>query len=106
MTRVKSVGVLSSGIVMGALFAVLGLLVGGILTLASLAGALADGGQAGAMAAMVGVGAVIVVPLFYGVLGFIGGLLMALLYNLVAMFTGGLEIELAGHAAYEGSTAA
>jgi hypothetical protein len=37
---------------------------------------------------------VILFPVFYGILGGLGGLLVAFLYNLVAQFIGGLEITL------------
>jgi hypothetical protein len=40
------------------------------------------------------VGSIILFPLFYGILGFIGGLIMAGLYNLLAGFVGGIEVEL------------
>jgi hypothetical protein len=33
-------------------------------------------------------------PIFYGVMGFIGGVVMAAMYNLVASFTGGIKMEL------------
>jgi len=42
----------------------------------------------------IGVAAVIVLPLFYGLLGFIGGIITAALFNLVASMVGGVEIEL------------
>jgi hypothetical protein len=41
-----------------------------------------------------GVGAVIALPIIYGLIGFLSGLLMAGLYNLVTGLIGGLEIEL------------
>lgn len=40
-----------------------------------------------------GVGAIIAVPVFYGIMGFIGGIIMAMLYNLTTGLIGGLEIE-------------
>jgi hypothetical protein len=36
---------------------------------------------------------VIILPIFYGILGAIGAALMGWLYNLVSGITGGLEIE-------------
>ena len=41
-----------------------------------------------------GIGLVIIgvlAPIVYGIMGFIGGVLCALLYNVIAKFTGGLE---------------
>jgi hypothetical protein len=40
-----------------------------------------------------GFGSVIFMPLFYGILGFVFGLIAALLYNGVARLIGGVEIE-------------
>jgi hypothetical protein len=39
------------------------------------------------------VGAVIFLPIFYGIIGFVGGLISALLYNLIARLVGGIELE-------------
>jgi RsiW-degrading membrane proteinase PrsW (M82 family) len=41
-----------------------------------------------------GAGSVIFLPIFYGILGFVLGLITALLYNLVARMVGGIQIEL------------
>ena len=46
------------------------------------------------MGALFGVGAVIFMPLFYGALGFITGIITAALYNLVAGWIGGVELQL------------
>ncbi|MGH9937107.1 MAG: hypothetical protein ACREAM_12720 [Blastocatellia bacterium] len=94
MAVVKRVRVLSVGKVLGVLYALLGLLLGGILSLLSLAGAVASGLDEGIAGVLFGVGAVVIVPLFYGGVGFIGGIIMAALYNLVASFIGGIEVEL------------
>ena len=91
---VKRVGVLSSGKVLGCLYGLLGLLIGGLITLMSLAGfAFAAGGQQGPPL-LFGILSVVLLPIFYGVVGFIGGIISAALYNLVAALVGGIEIEL------------
>jgi hypothetical protein len=93
----KSIGVLSCGKLMGILNALLGVLIGGFFALISLAGVAlqqAQGGNGPVLPFMgMGVGAVIVFPIFYGIIGFIGGIIMALLYNAVANIAGGLELE-------------
>ncbi len=91
---VKSVDVFSCGKVLGCLYGLMGILVGGLFTLLSLVGFAAGGGQQGAAALLFGAGAVVIVPILYGVMGFIGGMISAALYNLVAAVVGGIEIEL------------
>jgi hypothetical protein len=90
---INRVGPLSCAKVAGTLYAVLGICVGAVFTLATLAGAFASDDSAGGFAAVLGVGAIIAFPIFYGVLGFIGSLIAAWLYNLVAGMVGGVEIE-------------
>lgn len=97
--KLARVGVVSTGLTIGALYAILGLFLGGIFSL----GALTAGGLAGAAGeelglgiaggALFGVGAVIFFPLLYGVLGTIMGFIIALIYNLTAKMTGGIKME-------------
>ena len=42
---------------------------------------------------MFGVGAIIFLPLFYGVMGVVLGAISAGLYNLIAGMLGGIEVE-------------
>jgi hypothetical protein len=90
---VKRIGPSSCGKLMGGLYALLGLIIGGIFSLMSLIGATLGGSEQGAIALLFGVGAIIILPVFYGLLGFIGGVIMAALYNVVASIFGGIEIE-------------
>ena len=46
------------------------------------------------LGAFFGVGSIILFPIVYGIMGFIGGLITAVLYNLLAGFVGGIEMEL------------
>ena len=92
---VKRIDVLSAGTMLGAIYVLIGLIVGGIMSLAALAGA-AAGGNGAAMGVITGVGALIFIPVFYGVLGFIAGAIGAVIYNLVASFVGGIRIDLEG----------
>ncbi len=94
---VKSVGVLSVGKIYAAMFAIMGLIFGAIATLASLAGLAIgppDAGGAGAMIPMLfGFAAIIFLPIFYGIIGFIGGIIGAFAYNILASMVGGIEVE-------------
>jgi hypothetical protein len=45
-------------------------------------------------AAMMGIGSIIFFPICYGAIGFVGTLLAAWLYNFLAGFVGGVEVEL------------
>jgi hypothetical protein len=92
---VKNIGPLSVGKILGSLYVILGLFIGGLFSLISLAGAAIGGQNAGPAQAIFGVMAIIIIPVFYGVIGFIGGIIMAALYNLIAPYVGGIEVEFA-----------
>jgi len=95
--RIRSVGVLSVGKIFGTLYAILGLLIGLVFALIAAVGGAAALNQQGAKApfpgAALGVFAIVVFPVCYGIAGFIGGLITAGLYNLVAGMVGGIEVE-------------
>lgn len=99
MIKIKKIGVLSLGKIIGIHYALMGLIFGAILTLVSLVGsAFSSTGpeMSGAllgMGALFGIGAIIFLPIFYGVIGFVGGVIMAVIYNIIASTIGGLEIE-------------
>jgi hypothetical protein len=40
-----------------------------------------------------GAGAIVILPIFYGVMGFIMGALYAAVYNFIAGIVGGLELQ-------------
>ena len=94
---IRRVGVLSVGKMMGALYALLGLIAGAFFALFSLLGAavgMANSESSDAFVGLIfGVGSVIFLPIFYGILGFVFGLITALLYNGVARLIGGIEID-------------
>lgn len=63
-----------------------------------LIGALASavsGAEGAGFAAAMGFGMFIIVPIFYVIAGFLGTLLACWLYNLVAGWLGGIELEFA-----------
>ncbi len=100
---IRKIGALSLGKVQGAISALLGLIIGAITAffwvLTVLLGIASSGQNAEGTGALVGfgllfgIGALILYPIILGIVGFIGGLITALFYNLVARFVGGLEIE-------------
>lgn len=93
---VKRIGVLSCGKLMAVIYAGLGLLIGGVFTLFTLLGSaigMAAGEENAVLGLIFGLGAIIVMPLFYGTIGLIAGLLASALYNLAARLVGGVELQ-------------
>jgi hypothetical protein len=96
---IRRIGVWSVAKLYGAILASMGLLVGGLVASASALGGMAgmrnaEAGSGGGVLAMAfGVGAIVILPLFYGCLGLIMGSIGASLYNLFAGMFGGIELE-------------
>ncbi len=92
---IRRVGPLSFAKLMGALYVLMGLFFGAIVSLISIVGgALIPRDEAGGMTgALFGVAAIVVLPIFYGVLGFVFSLIGAALYNAVASGVGGIELH-------------
>ena len=93
----KSFDVVSVGKIYAVMGAVVGLLYGILIAIfaslmSSLAGAL--GANMGGLAAM-GVLAIIVAPITFAIMGFIGGLISAFIYNVVAGWVGGVKVNTA-----------
>jgi hypothetical protein len=92
ITRVSPISVAKVAFV---LYAAIGLIIGAIVACAALFGATfaphdADG--SGMFGAIFGVGAVILLPILYGVFGALGALIGSAIYNVVASAVGGIEI--------------
>ena len=93
---INSIRVLSLAKILGSIYAGLGLIFGVILAGISLfgLGPTADGSEVPAVVGvLMGVGAIVFLPLVYGFFGFIGGLIVGAIYNFVAKIVGGLEVE-------------
>jgi hypothetical protein len=89
---IRHVAPLSAAKVFATIYAVIGLVVGAILTFAASMGGVAA--QAlGVIAPVVGVAAIIILPIVYACIGFIGTLLVASIYNVAAGMVGGIEID-------------
>lgn len=91
---IRRVGVVSVGKIYGAISAAIGLLVGIGFALLSMVGAGLSGEDGAMFGAMFGVGSVVLFPLLYGAMGFLGGMLGAALYNVFAGAVGGVSLEL------------
>jgi Na+/H+-dicarboxylate symporter len=106
---IKRVGVLSVAKLQGLLMAIIGLIIGVMYGLffmifgaAMSSFAPQNEGQAigGLGSIFIGLILMIAIPIFYGVMGFIGGAFGALIYNTAARFVGGIKIELEGAVPY------
>jgi len=92
---IKRIGPLSVGKIAGTLYAAMGVLIGGVVSLIAMAGGMAsDTAGASGFGALIGVGAIVVFPILYGVLGFVFTMLAAALYNVVAGMVGGIELDM------------
>jgi len=93
--RLKSVDPLKAGIVLGTLYAVLTLLIILIFAPFVMIGIVSSSDNL--ISSSIGESAVILIvsiftPVVYGVIGFIGGVICAAVYNLIAKITGGLVV--------------
>lgn len=94
MAELRKFGILSVAKMNAVLSAFMGLIIG---ILYAVLGTLAKSGNAqilpGIPTFLLGFGLVIVMPILYGILGFISGLIFAALYNLFAGLFGGIEMK-------------
>lgn len=110
---IKRVGVLSLAKIQAVVMAAIGVFVGVIyalmmLTFGAVMMSQAGNSGIGAMAGGVAGGLlmIVIIPVFYAVLGFITGAISAFIYNLAAGVIGGLELELSDMNAPAGFAAA
>ena len=92
---VKRIGPMSCAKLAGTLYAIIGLCIGAVMSLLSMAGLFPGGtGDSAITGALFGALAIVFVPIFYGVLGFVTTLISAALYNVLAGVVGGIEVDL------------
>jgi hypothetical protein len=99
--RIKRIAPLQAGKMLGVLYACIGLIFLPFFALAGLAGAFAQHNQQAQSAPslptvqMAGImfGFGIFIPIIYGVMGFVFGIIVAAIYNLIAAWIGGIEVE-------------
>jgi hypothetical protein len=96
---IKRVNPMSVAKMSGILGVLLGLVIGAFVSLGmmlwSTAPAAVDAAVPRFAGMLFGVGAIVALPIFYGVFLFIVGLIQAALYNVAAKWVGGVEIDVA-----------
>src|SRR5215469_2270897 len=92
---IRRFGVISFANISGLLYGLLGLVVGAFVSLLSLFGAALSSatGNGNPFRQLFGVAAIFLLPIIYGIIGWIGGVITAALYNLVSGIVGGVEVE-------------
>ncbi|HWY68626.1 MAG TPA: DUF3566 domain-containing protein [Terriglobales bacterium] len=92
MTKIRTVRVFSAAKVNALLYGILGLLIAPFLMLgpglAMMGGEKRSGGFGGVIAVAA------IAPIFYGLIGFVAGAIMAFIYNAISHSVGGIEVEL------------
>jgi hypothetical protein len=92
---IKRVGPLSAAKITGTLYGLVGLVGGAVFSMIALLGGFASGSrEVVGFGALFGVGAIVIFPILYGGLGFLTTLFGAWLYNVVAGFVGGVEMDI------------
>lgn len=92
MLSLKRVGVMSVGIFTATMAAVMSFIAAIFLVILTSLG-LRFNGAFNPGAAVAGAGLLIIMPLIYGIFGFIGGVINAVIYNVIAEITGGIRLE-------------
>lgn len=90
--KLKRIAPLQLGKILGVLYGIMALLMVPIFLVMSLFSTQLPEGQRAGMFAF-GVGFALFMPVIYAVMGFVFGVLSAWLYNLVAKWVGGIEVE-------------
>jgi hypothetical protein len=90
---VKRVGPMSLAKISATLYALIGLIIGACVSAVSMIGGALGGSDAGMMGLVFGAAAVILLPVIYGLMGFVGSLIGASLFNLAAGWVGGIELD-------------
>ena len=80
---------------MAAVYGALSLIIVPVFLIAALAGAFANAGnKANVFGPAVALVFALLLPFLYAAIGFVGGALSAFVYNLIAQWLGGIELEL------------
>ncbi len=93
---VRRIGVISMARIMAIIYSMIGLIVGTVFSLIAVTGeALGSpiGGSSRLIETMMGIGAIILFPILYGLIGFVAGVLTGAIYNLASRIIGGIVLE-------------
>ena len=95
MKKITRIDPLSLGKILAGLYALLGIIFGLFFFAISLVGALFSEDSGSGLAVLgVAIFFIIIVPILYAVMGLIGGIITAWLFNLIAKYTGGVELDI------------
>jgi len=94
---IKRVGPVSLGKILGIIYAFFGFVAGLFFSffvlMGSILGSAIEDSPEPLVGMIFGVGAVFAFPIFYGLLGFLGGIITAGIYNFVSRWVGGIDVE-------------
>ncbi len=90
---IRKVGVVSLARILATIYAVFGLIAGAVLTIVALAGFDLGESSDELARAVFGPAAIILLPIFYGIVGYLAGAVAGWVFNYAAAMWGGLEIE-------------
>jgi hypothetical protein len=88
--KIYSITLAAMGLIIGVIYGLIFMVIGG----AVMAGGGRDSGMAGGSSIVIGLVMMIAIPVMYGLIGFIGGIIGALVYNVASGIVGGLELEI------------
>lgn len=93
-TRVRKIGVLSMAKIAAILYGVMGVFAGIVVAIISVFSSVFAPNDLPQFFSLLGIGAIVLFPIIYAILGFVIGAIAALIYNVVANIVGGVEIDL------------
>jgi hypothetical protein len=96
MKAIQKLDILSVAYVFSILYAILGIFQGIAMALQVTNPALSANLDSSVLGPLYGVGwwLVLIIPIVSALMGFIGGILFSMLYNLIAKYTGGIKVRL------------
>jgi len=95
---IKRVNVFSAAKISAVLYAIMGFIFGLIFAFFGMIGSMfaRSSDMPAGFGMFFGLGGIIIMPIFYGIIGFIATAIAAWLYNIIAGWVGGVEIDVEG----------